>query len=170
MKRKLEFVPWRYVADWKCTQCGDCCRFYSVVLHFHEWLMIVKNFGAEHTASGLNKLFIRRKDDGSCPFLQTGPYASFCSLQKMKPRACQIWPFKVLTKPQYGLANDAFFQLGENRLFVYADPMCRGLRYGAPTYEFANFTLKEFVEIAAGLRSYQLKTTSNVGYSIFRQF
>ena len=169
MKFKLEFVPWRYVADWKCVQCGDCCRLYSVVLNFHEWLGIVKNFGAEHTASGLNKLFIRRRSDGSCAFLHNSPYASYCALQNMKPRACQIWPFKILMKPQYGCANEAVFPLGDNRVFVYVDPACHGVRYGLPTYEFANFTLKEFVEIAAGLRVHQLKTTSNVG-SIFRSF
>ena len=169
MKFKLEFVPWRYVADWKCVQCGDCCRLYSVVLNFHEWLGIVKNFGAEHTASGLNRLFIRRRSDGSCAFLHNSPYASYCALQNMKPRACQIWPFKILMKPEYGLANEAVFPLGDNRVFVYVDPACHGVRYGLPTYEFANFTLKEFVEIAAGLRVHQLKTTSNVG-SIFRSF
>lgn len=169
MKFKLDFVPWRYVADWKCVQCGDCCRLYSVVLNFHEWLGIVKNFGAEHTASGLNKLFIRRRSDGSCAFLQNSPYASFCALQNMKPRACQIWPFKILMNPQYGMANEAVFPLGDNRVFVYVDPACHGVRYGLPTYEFSNFTLKEFVEIAAGLRVHQLKTTSNVG-STYRWF
>jgi Fe-S-cluster containining protein len=169
VKFKLEFVPWRYVADWKCVQCGDCCRLYSVVINFREWLGIVKNFGAEHTASSLNKLFIRRRNDGSCAFLQNSPYASYCALQNMKPRACQIWPFKILMRPEYGLANEAVFPLGDNRVFVYVDPACHGVRYGLPTYEFANFTLKEFVEIAAGLRVRQLKTTSNVG-SIFRSF
>lgn len=169
MKCKLEFVPWRYVADWKCIQCGDCCRLYSVVLHFNEWLNIVKNFGAGQTASGLNKLFIRRRSDGSCAFLQGGPYASYCALQNMKPKACQIWPFKVLMKPQFGLVNEAVFPLGDNKVFVYVDPNCNGVRFGSPTYEFANFTLKEFVEIAAGVRVHQSKTTSHIG-SGFRLF
>jgi len=72
-------------------------------------------------------------------------------------------------KPEYGLANEAVFPLGDNRVFVYVDPACHGVRYGLPTYKFANFTLKEFVEIAAGLRVHQQKTTSNVG-PIFRSF
>jgi len=169
VKCKLEFVPWRYVADWKCIQCGDCCRLYSVVLHFNEWLNIVKNFGAGQTASGLNKLFIRRRNDGSCAFLQSGPDASYCALQNMKPKACQIWPFKVLMKPQFGLVNEAVFPLGDNKVFVYVDPNCHGVRFGSPTYEFANFTLKEFVEIAAGVRVHQSKTTSHIG-SGFRLF
>jgi hypothetical protein len=85
----------------------------------------------------------------------------------MKPRACQLWPFKVLTKPQYGFANEATFQFGENRLFVYADHNCHGLRFGTPTWDFANHTVREFVEIAAGIRTRQLKTTSNIGLSNF---
>ncbi len=159
---KLQFVPWRYIADWKCTRCGDCCRLYSVVINFHEWLRIVKSFGVEHTAAGLDKLFIRRRSDGSCVFLQSGSTVNLCTLQRSKPRACQLWPFKVLMKPEFGYANEAVFPCGEHELFVYADPMCRGLRYGSPTLEFCNYTLREFVEIALGLRSYQLKTTSSM--------
>jgi len=163
----LDFVPWRYLADWKCIRCGDCCRLYSVVINFHEWLKIVKNFGVEHTSSGLDKLFIRRRNDGSCNFLGSGSYACSCSLQSMKPRACQLWPFKVLMKPQYGFANEAALQFGENKLFVYADHNCHGLRFGTPTSDFANYTVREFVEIAAGIRTRQLKTTSNIGLSNF---
>jgi len=62
------FVPWQYIADWKCNACGQCCRAYSVVVNFHEWLKIVKNYGVETTASGLNKIFIKRRSDGSCVF------------------------------------------------------------------------------------------------------
>jgi len=143
--------------------CGDCCRLYSVVINFHEWLGIVRNFGVEYTSSGLDKLFIRRRSDGSCAFLNSGPSDSMCTLQSVKPRACQLWPFKVLMRPQFGLVNEAVFPLGDNKVFVYVDPNCHGVRFGSPTYEFANFTLKEFVEIAAGVRVHQSKTTSRVG-------
>jgi len=63
------FVPWQRIADWKCTACGLCCRAYSVVLNFQEWLNIVKNYGVDKTVSGLDKLFIKRRSDGSCIFL-----------------------------------------------------------------------------------------------------
>jgi hypothetical protein len=88
----------------------------------------------------------------------------------MKPRACQLWPFKVLMKPEFGYPNEAVLPYGENKLFVYADPLCHGLRFGTPTLEFANYTVREFVEIALGLRTYQLKTTSNIGLASFTQF
>ena len=159
----MQLVPWRLIADWRCVACGDCCRLFSVVISFHEWLRIVRDFGVEHTASGVNKLFIRRKNDGSCAFLQEGSGACVCSLQQryMKPKACQLWPFQVLTKPRFGYAKDALYNYGSNELFIYADPMCNGLRYGSPSLEFKGSTLKEFVEIAVGLRSSQLKTTSS---------
>ena len=155
----MPFVPWRHVADWKCTACGNCCRLYSVILNFHEWLKIVKNYGVEQTVSGLDKLFIKRAGDGSCAFLYDLPSVSACGLQHMKPKACKIWPFKILDRPKFGYASEAAYRYGENCLFIYVDTMCNGLRYGVPTWEFAKGTLKEFVEIAAGFRANQYKTT-----------
>jgi hypothetical protein len=84
----------------------------------------------------------------------------------MKPRACQLWPFKVLSKPDFGSSNEALYSYGENRVYVYADPMCNGLRLGSPSLEFSNFTLREFVELAAGIRNQQVKTTSNLRLNI----
>lgn len=161
----MQFVPWRYVADWSCIACGECCKLYSVVLNLQEWLSIVKNYGVEQTVSGLNKLYLKRKGDGSCSFLYGVPDMHLCGLQHMKPCACKLWPFKILTIPKYGYANEAGYNYGGNRIFVYADSACVGLRYGAPTWEFAYYTVREFVEIAMGLRSNQYKTTANVGFS-----
>jgi Fe-S-cluster containining protein len=159
----MQFVPWRNVADWKCIGCGDCCRLYSVVINFNEWLRIVKNYGVEQTVSGLNKLYIKRRADGSCAFLCNFPSSYRCGVQHMKPRACQLWPFKVFNMPQYGYASEAEYPFGDGRLFVYVDSMCNGLRYGNPTLEFAHHTVKEFVEIALGFRDIQFRTTANIG-------
>jgi Fe-S-cluster containining protein len=159
------FVPWQYIADWKCNACGVCCRAYSVVVNFHEWLKIVKNYGVETTASDLNKLFIKRRNDGSCVFLYNLSGTYLCGLQQMKPKACKIWPFKIVSKPEFGYASEAAYGYGENRLFVYVDSTCSGLRYGKPTSEFADRTLREFIEIALGLRSNQYKTTANINFS-----
>lgn len=155
----MQLVPWRRIADWKCIACGDCCKLYSVVLNFSEWLKIVKTFGVEQTVSSIDKLYIKRRADGSCAFLCNYSNAYLCGLQYMKPRACQLWPFKVLAEPKHGITKEAEFDYSGNRLFVYADSMCRGLTYGIPSWEFANQTLKEFVEIALGIRREQYKTT-----------
>lgn len=160
----MQYVPWKYIADWKCTSCGDCCRLYSVVIDFGEWLRITKNYGVEHTASGLSKLFINRRSDGSCTFLNNGSSTCLCGLQHMKPKACQLWPFKVLSRPQFGYPSEALYLYRGKPLFVYADPMCRGLRLGRPSFEFANYTVEEFVEIAAGIRSNQFRTTAGIRF------
>jgi len=158
------FVPWRYIADWKCIACGNCCKSYSVVLSFPEWLKIVKNYGVDKTVSGLDKLFIKRRNDGSCSFLYGLSNTYLCGLQHMKPKACKLWPFKVLSKPKFGYANEAVYYYSGDKLFIYADSTCSGLRYGNPTREFTNYTLKEFVEIALERRNDQFKTTANIGF------
>jgi len=157
------FVPWRYIADWKCVMCGLCCKAYSVVLSFQEWLNIVKNYGVETTATGLNKLYLRRKSDGSCIFLCRLSNMYLCGLQHMKPTACKLWPFKVLTAPKYGYARDAAYPYLGKILYVYADSTCTGLQYGTPTWSFTNQTLKEFIEIALGTRREQVKSTADMG-------
>jgi Fe-S-cluster containining protein len=162
----MQFVPWRHVADWKCTGCGDCCRLYSVVINFHEWLKIAKSYGVEHTAAGLDKLFLKRRSDGSCVFLQCYQNGCSCGLQYMKPKACQLWPFKILTEPKYGFAGNAKYGYGERQLYAYVDSACNGIRYGSPTWEFANQTLREFIEIAMSLRVTQFRTTGNGGHPI----
>ncbi len=161
----MQFVPWRYIADWKCIACGECCKFYSVVLNFYEWLKIVKNYGVEQTSSGLDKLFIKRRNDGSCAFLCQLSDIYLCGLQHMKPKACKLWPFKILSKPKFGYTNEAAYDYGKNRLFVYADYACSGLRFGNPSWEFANRTLKEFIEIAMGVCIEQYKTTADMTFS-----
>jgi len=158
------FVPWRYIADWKCIACGKCCTFYSVVLSFPEWLKIVKNYGVDKTVSGLNKLFIKRRNDGSCVFLYHLSNTYLCGLQQMKPKACKLWPFKVLSKPKYGHVDEAVYYYGGGRFFIYADSNCSGLSYGKPTEKFAKYTLNEFVEIALGRRKDQYKTTADIRF------
>jgi Fe-S-cluster containining protein len=156
------FVPWRYIADWRCIACGDCCRLYSVVIDFHEWLKIVKTYGVEQTVAGLDKLFIKRGADGSCTFLRDSWDRHACGIQHMKPRACQIWPFKISSRPEYGYPTEAAYWHSGKNLFVYADPMCNGVRYGTPTPDFANTTLKEFAEIFLGVRTKQYRTTASI--------
>jgi hypothetical protein len=77
----------------------------------------------------------------------------------MKPKACKLWPFKLLSEPKYGDSNQAAFEYMGNTLYIYADTMCNGLRYGAPMWDFRYKTLSEFTELALGIRKQQYKTT-----------
>ena len=157
-------VPWQHVANWKCNACGLCCKTYSVVLNFPEWLRIVKNYGVEKTVSDLNKLYLNRRDDGSCVFLYSFSNANLCGIQQTKPKACKLWPSRITSKPEFGYARDALYSYGKNRLYIYADSACSGLRLGKPTLEFTAHTLKEFIEIALGFRTGQYKTTANIDF------
>ncbi|MGD0029325.1 MAG: YkgJ family cysteine cluster protein [Candidatus Bathyarchaeia archaeon] len=162
MTEKMQYVPWRFIADWQCVACGECCKLYSVVINFNEWLKIVKTYGVEQTVPGISKLFIRRKEDGSCTFLDNFSNKYACGIQYMKPAACQLWPFKILARPEYGYPNEAAYPIFGKLLFVYGDPMCKGIRYGTPTSEFANYTLREFLELSLGIRNKQHRTTSDI--------
>jgi len=161
----MRFIPWQHISDWKCNSCGQCCKLYSVVLRFPEWLRIVKSYGVEKTVPGLDKLFIKRVDDGTCSFLCQFGRTNYCGLQHMKPDACKLWPFKVLADPRYGQAREAKFNHREKQLFIYADSMCSGLKYGNPTWEFQSRILKEFADIAFGNQRYQVKTTRKLPFT-----
>ncbi len=164
------FVPWQYIADWKCESCGICCKRYSVVLNVQEWLRIVKTYSAELTVSDLTKLYIKRKNDGTCSFLCDFANPSLCALQHMKPEACKLWPFKVLSTPKYGYPQQAAYNYCGRTFFVYADSNCTGLKYGTPSWSFANFTVKEFTEIALGFNSCQMKSTGSLVPKLRRSF
>ncbi len=164
-----KFIPWQKIAYWRCNSCGNCCKDYSVVLSFPEWLTIVQTFGPQATFSSVDRLFIKRLEDGSCSFLCNFRGTYLCSLQHMKPNACKIWPFKVLTESKYGEPNQAAFNYGRRKLFIYADSNCSGLKYGNPTWEFSTVTLKEFVGIAMGLQTLQRDSTCRLeGYRMRR--
>jgi Fe-S-cluster containining protein len=157
----VQFVPWRQISQWQCRGCGRCCKDYSVVLNFPEWLAITQVFGTQTTVAGMDRFFIKRQYDGTCSFLCNHAGTYLCSLQNMKPNACKIWPFKVLTEPKYGQPTDATFNYGGKKLYIYADGNCSGLRYGPPTWEFSSLTLKEFAAIALGFCPTQHSSTRN---------
>jgi Fe-S-cluster containining protein len=155
----LSFVPWRQIANWRCTACGNCCKLYSVVLNFPEWLTISQTFGVQNTVAGFDKLFLKRADNGFCVFLCRFRGKYMCGLQKIKPVACKIWPFKVLAWPKYGDAAQAEFEFAGEKLYIYADSLCEGVRYGSPSWEFQFLVLKEFAGLALKSCNIQHNTT-----------
>ncbi|RLI42074.1 hypothetical protein DRO69_10795 [Candidatus Bathyarchaeota archaeon] len=157
-------IPWRYVSSWNCIACGMCCKSYEVVISFPEWINIVRSYGVGVTKPSINKFHLKRRKDGSCVFLYRFFDRWLCSLQNMKPIACKLWPFKILDKPRFGGPNEAFYNYGDRRLFIYVDPLCRGIRWGNPTQEFACKTMTELVEIALGRREKQYYSTSKISY------
>jgi Fe-S-cluster containining protein len=154
-------IPWKYVQDWFCTACGMCCKGYDVVLDFPEWVRIVKNYGVNFTEPSISRFFLKHKTDGTCAFLYNFNGRWLCSLQQnMKPIACKLWPFKVSDKPKFGRPNEALYNYGGRKLYIYADPSCIGLQWGTPTQNFQNEIIPEFIDLALGLKQKQFYSTS----------
>ncbi|RLI06498.1 YkgJ family cysteine cluster protein [Candidatus Bathyarchaeota archaeon] len=159
-------VPWRHVASWSCKLCGRCCREYRVVLKPEEWLRLVEAYGPSVAEVGHGKFYLRRRADGSCIFLVRAGGKWLCGLQDMKPKACKLWPFKVLSWPKYGRAAEARITYMGFPLYVYVDPFCPGIRWGEPTPHFVSSVLREAIEIALGVRVEQHHTTSKLPESL----
>lgn len=157
-------IPWRYVESWNCIACGICCKGYQVVLGFNEWVNLVRTYGVGITRPSVNKFYLGKKSDGTCLFLYKFLDAWLCGLQDMKPKACKLWPFKILARPKFGRPNEAVYKYRDRNFFVYVDPSCIGIRWGKPTPEFTYRTLTELVEIATGLREKQYFSMSRVPY------
>jgi len=132
------------------------------VVGFNEWVKIVGAYGVGVTESGLDKLYLKKREDGTCVFLHRFYDTWLCGLQHMKPKACKLWPFKVLGRPKYGRPNEASYRYADRRLFIYLDSSCMGIKWGYPTQEFAHGTLTELVEIALGIRAKQYYSTSKI--------
>ena len=157
-------VPWKYVDSWNCIACGACCKGFEVVLSIPEWINIIRSYGAGVTQPTISKFHLKRRNDGSCIFLCKYFDQWLCGLQYMKPTACKLWPFKILSRPKFGRPNEASYEYKNRRLYVYVDPSCTGIRWGNPVQDFMQKTITEIVEIALGLRQNQYYSTSRMSY------
>ena len=63
---------------------------------------LTKTSASKKPLQDIDRFYIKRASDGSCAFLCNDANNYYCGLQNMKPEACKIWPFKVLTEPKYG--------------------------------------------------------------------
>ena len=156
--------PWRFVDSWRCIACGICCRAYQVVLGFNEWVDIIRKYGVGVTQPSVSRFYLGKKGDGTCFFLTKFYDSWLCGLQNMKPKACKLWPFKILSRPKFGRPREALYRYRDRNFFVYVDSACAGLSWGKPTQEFTYRTLSEFIEIALGLLEKQFRSTSKIQY------
>ena len=155
-------IPWRFVKSWNCIVCGICCKDFDVVLGYKEWLDIIRRYGIEVTYPGVTKLYLQKKSNGCCIFLNKFQNMWLCSLQNTKPKACKLWPFKVYSKPKIGKSNEALYKFRDRNFFIYIDSVCIGIRWGPPSKEFTYKILPEILEIALGLSKKQYYSTSRI--------
>jgi len=112
-------VPWRRVASWHCTACGECCHRYRVTLTFYEYLRLKNTGFVEDRAF---RYYIR-KIGKRCPF-QIG---RICSLQgENKPLACKLFPFTISKKGK----EEALYEYNGKDVYVYVDVGCPNIVLG----------------------------------------
>ncbi len=154
-----KLIPWRGVRSWACTRCGGCCRF-IVQLTAQEGINIAREYGYEMVEQSIGGFFLRKTIDGLCPFLLRTYGGCACGLQREKPLACKIWPFKILVEPKYGYPNEAAYNYKNNIFYIYAIPNCPGFSWGRPSAEFRDKILPEFIDIRLGTVGRQHFSTS----------
>ncbi len=129
-------IPWSWVRNWDCRQCGYCCVNYRVPLTKSEAKLLSRFFGPDLVEWSKGKFRIKLKD-GICPFLEKRGDAYFCKLQgSLKPYACKMWPFRIYREPKFGHPSDAGVNYGRRMYFVYLSSACRGIELGTPSPEF----------------------------------
>ena len=154
----MQTVPWGRIHDWSCTTCGQCCQL-QVQLTTAEWLSLTREYGYGIASQQTEGFFISKTIDGWCPFLFRGEHSS-CGLQRTKPLACKLWPFRISDYPRYGMMEESRFHHRGRVFYVYGIPFCRGFRYGTPTNNFTKNVLPEFIDARLGLQPSQVFTTA----------
>ena len=153
---QVNYIPWRLTKSWTCLMCGRCCKRYAVNLTWKEYSEISK-FWPDKVRIRNKEPYLGRKMDGRCEFLWGN--ACFLEMVGMKPLACKLWPFMVLTKPLKIDENfDGLYRTNEREYFVYLNPNCYGINRGNPV-ELAN-TIEEVIKIWNGSRKEQYYSTS----------
>ena len=155
----LRPLPWSAVKSWTCTRCGECCQL-VVQLTVQEWLNLTRKYGYAIVDQDIGGFFLRKTIEGICSFLWRTYNGWQCSLQREKPLACKLWPFKILAEPKYSRPEEAVYNYLNNRFYIYAIPNCPGFSWGKPSEEFVKKTLPEFIEIQLGFRERQRFSTA----------
>jgi Fe-S-cluster containining protein len=157
-------IPWSRLRSWNCLGCGVCCKIYNVLLTSYESAVFLRKFGAEVLSLDVRGFYLRKTFDGKCVFQHEYFGKSLCAIQKMKPLACKLWPFKILKYPKYEQAELARFSYKNDVFYVYVDPVCKGLSLGKPSEELITKTIPEFIEILLGIKQTQFYSTSRSIY------
>jgi hypothetical protein len=105
---------------------------------------------------------LRKRLDDRCIFMVLSRGRWLCGLQKEKPYACKMWPFRVTDRPLYGRGLRAIYENEEWAGYVYVDPRCPAVSYGDPTLHFKERVVREFVELAIGKIEQQNYSTASL--------
>ncbi|MEM3507525.1 MAG: YkgJ family cysteine cluster protein [Candidatus Bathyarchaeia archaeon] len=155
-------IPWSKVRSWNCIGCGVCCKIYDVLLTSYESIVFLKKFGTEVLKLDVKGFYLRKTVDGKCVFQYEYFGKSLCTIQKIKPLACKLWPFRILKYPKYGQAELARFTCNNDVFYIYVDTICKGLSLGNPSEDLIKKIIPEFIGIFLGNKQTQFYSTSRL--------
>ena len=149
--------------SWRYIGCGGCCKF-TVKITTKEWLNITRVYGYGIIRQTVDGFYLRKTNDGLCPFLLRLSGRWFCGIQYMKPLACKLWPFRIISEPKYGNSNEACFNYKDREFYIYVNLMCHGILRGRLNRIFISKILPELIEIRMGSQRKQFYSTINLAY------
>lgn len=155
-----ELIPWVEVNTWTCTACGLCCKGYRAPLKMDEYARITGRYGLGVVEVGLGKVYLRHGFEDRCIFQHPVMGRWACTIQDIKPLACKLFPFRILSKPVYRRGDGSGYRYRGRIFHIYLDPNCEGIVIGKPSERFITHVLPEVMELGLGVRWKQRLTTS----------
>jgi Fe-S-cluster containining protein len=124
-----------------------------------ELTLISKLYGTSCLQIEVDKFYFVKRADGRCIFQVPISDRWICGIQKNKPMACQVWPFIVMTNPEYGYPELALFVKNRSNYYVYIDSKCNGIGWLGKN-RIDKDLLSEIIEISIRTKKTQSKSTS----------
>ncbi len=92
-----------------------------------ELVLISELYGTSCLKIELDEIYFVRRSDGRCIFQVPIFDRWICGIQKNKPIVCRVWPFIVMTNPEYGSPELAAFVKNQSNYYIYIDRKCKGI-------------------------------------------
>jgi Fe-S-cluster containining protein len=125
-----------------------------------EMVLLNNKYGSQVMEYGLGKAYLRNQSNGRCVFQRPLMDRWICTLQKHKPTACKLFPFRIQKEPVYKHGNNAAINFRGLTFYLYMDPACMGIRTGKPNDRFRNHIVPEIIRVGMGIPVKQKYTTS----------
>lgn len=126
-------LPWRKKEEWKCLQCGICCKNFYVPLSVREKNILVQRYGKKIVKRKHGEWRIRRRN-GRCIFQNQN---GLCQIHTTKPNTCDLFPFYVFNEPRHNLRGDkAEYWANDTCYYIYVHDFCNGFGKGRVISEY----------------------------------
>ncbi|KYC51877.1 MAG: Flagellin N-methylase [Candidatus Methanofastidiosum methylothiophilum] len=122
MKEKLVLYTGQ---NYKCKQCGECCKVRGVPLTLFDIERIEKIADKDFAVYDISrKIFAIEKRiwDNGCVFLDDVN----CSIHKDKPLICRLFPLGVFYKP-ISESDEPYILKNGEKAYIYVDISCPGI-------------------------------------------